>query len=725
MIGSPIEFEYGEHRLSDRTGESRLLVPGRTCWRVERARRARLLIDGDEYLANLRAALLAAEHAVFIAGWDVDSRVPIAGRSRERAPDDDAPLALRELLTHLASLRPAIEIYVLLWDYTILYAAHREWLPLLKLDWSTPSQIRVCLDDVLPLGACHHQKLVVIDDSLAFCGGIDLTRGRWDTRAHAPEDERRRDVYGEAYDPVHDAVMMVDGDAAAAVGDFLRERWHDAACERAPRARRRNDCWPQFSEPHFEDVDVAIVRTMPEVGRRPAVREVEALYLESIAQARQAVYCENQYFTCSSFANALSERLRECPDLGALLVGPQLPRGWLEAHAMGHGRVQFRRCLEAAGVADRAPLVAPSVGEDAPQVLVHSKVTIVDDRLLRVGSANLDNRSMGLDSECDLAIEARTPEHRRRIHELRSDLLAEHCGVEVAAIEEALREEPRIDRLPLRFASGERRLIPVEDPALTESELAMTLNEIADLERPIDVDEIFGDLFDGRAGKRAVSRWIRVGVIAAIVIAVILLWRYSPLAELASPDTIGDWLERHGGGPLEPMVVLGAYVIGGLVAFPVTVLIAATAVVFGPLAGFLYALAGALASAAVTYGVGSTLGRNSLRDLLGQRLNRAARALSSRGVIAIAAVRLVPIAPYTVVNLVAGAIGVQLRDFLLGTLIGMLPGIVLLTAMGDRLRRVLEDPSAAQIAVLVLAIVVWLGVSLLLQALVSRWRRSR
>ena len=93
--------------------------------------------------------------------------------------------------------------------------------------------------------------------------------------------------------------------------------------------------------------------------------------------------------------------------------------------------------------------------------------------------------------------------------------------------------------------------------------------------------------------------------------------------------------------------------------------------------------------------------------------------------IAIAAVRLVPIAPYTVVNLVAGAVGVQLRDFLLGTLIGMLPGIVLLTAMGDRLRRVLADPSAAQIAILVLAIVVWLGVSLLLQALVSRWRRSR
>ncbi|HSN70712.1 MAG TPA: phospholipase D-like domain-containing protein, partial [Steroidobacteraceae bacterium] len=385
--------------------EPRLLVPGQTCWRIERARRARLLIDGDEYFAALRSALLAAEHTVLIAGWDIDSRVPIAGRSEARQPHDTAPRALRGLLVHLASIRPQIEIRVLLWDFTILYASDRELLPQVKLDWSTPRQIRVCMDDVLPIGACHHQKLVVVDDSVAFCGGIDLTRGRWDSREHRPQDERRKDIFGDSYGPVHDVMMMVDGDAAAALGALVHERWRDAACEEPPPPGGGLERWPGRVEPHFENVDVGIVRTMPEVGGRAGVYEVEALHVASVAAAREAIYCENQYFTSESFVDALCQRLQRCPELGALLIGPETPRGWLEAQAMGNGRVQFRRCLEKAGVASRAPLLAPSLGADAPQVLVHAKLTIVDDRLLRVGSANLNNRSMGLDSECDLAIE--------------------------------------------------------------------------------------------------------------------------------------------------------------------------------------------------------------------------------------------------------------------------------------------------------------------------------
>jgi phospholipase D1/2 len=712
----------GELELSE-NGQERLLVPGRTCWRLERARRARLIIDGDEYFATLREALLAAERFVFIAGWDIDSRVRIAGRSDERAPHDEAPLALRDLLMHLASIRPDIRIYVLLWDYTILYAADRELLPRVKLDWSTPRQIQVCMDDVLPIGGCHHQKLVVIDDGLAFCGGIDLTRGRWDSREHRAEDPLRADVFDEPYGPVHDAVMMVSGAAAAALGEFVRERWQDAACERVTAPEPAADRWPSGVEPHFEDVEVGIVRTMPEVGGKPGIHEVEALHVASIAAARESIYCENQYFTCQSFVDALCQRLQRHPDLGALLVGPQRPRGWLEQQAMGTGRVQFRRCLERADVSERAPLVAPSIGEDAPQVLVHAKVTIIDDRLLRVGSANLNNRSMGLDSECDLAIEARSAQERATIRRLRDDLIAEHLGVERSAVEEVIRRDPRIDRLPAAFADGPRRLVPVDDPDLADSELAMTLSEIADLERPVDFDDVFGDLFAGRAGKRALARWIRIGVVAVLLIGAVLLWRYTSLADIASPEALGDLLDRRDFGVLQPLVVLGAYVLGGLVAFPVTVLIAATAVVFGPYAGFAYALAGSLASAMAAYAVGARLGRQFLRDLLGKRLNRAARALARRGVIAVATVRLVPVAPFTVVNLVAGAVGVRWRDYLLGTAIGMLPGIVLMTALGDRLRQVWEDPSATQIAVLVLVIVAWLAVSLGIQAAVSRWRR--
>jgi phospholipase D1/2 len=703
----------------------RILAPGRNCWRIERARRARLLVDGDEYLATLRSALLAAERTVFIAGWDIDSRVTIAGRSDARRPRDNAPSALRELLIYMAQRRPDIRIHVLLWDYTLLYAADRELLPQLRLDWTTPRQIQVCLDDALPLGSSHHQKLVVIDDALGFCGGIDLTRGRWDTREHRSDDERRVDVLDHRYGPVHDAVLMVSGDVATALGELVRERWRDAACRRPPPLARGSDVWPAAVEPHFENVDVGISRTMPALDGRPGVYEVEALHVDSIAQAEREIYCENQYFTAVSVADALSRRLSARPALGALLVGPRLPRGWLEGQSMGNGRVRFRARIERAGVANRALLVAPSNGEGAEQILVHAKFTCIDDRLLRVGSANLNNRSMGVDSECDLAIEARTAADRERIRELRNDLIAEHFGTDARRIARELEQAGRIDRLASALAAEERRLVPVEDPPLTASELAAVLNEIADPERPVDVEEMLGDMFGARAGRRAVNRWLRIGSVALLLIIAALIWRYSPLDQLTSPAALGHWMRRAQLGALTPLAVLGAYVIGGLVAFPVTLLIAATAVMFGPYAGLAYAVTGSLASAAVTYGAGSKLGRRTLRDLIGRKLNRAAKNLSRRGVLAMAAVRIVPIAPYTVVNLVAGAMGVPFRDYLLGTLIGMLPGIVLVTALGDRLREVWQNPTPTSIAVLIGAVFLWVVVSLLLQAGVSWLRRRR
>src|SRR3546814_16742490 len=101
----------------------------------------------------------------------------------------------------------------------MLYALEREPLPAIRLDWATPAQISVCLDDVLPIGAAHHQKVVVVDDALAFCGGLDLTIRRWDTSDHALHNPERKDPRGESYRPFHDVQMMVDGEAALALGE--------------------------------------------------------------------------------------------------------------------------------------------------------------------------------------------------------------------------------------------------------------------------------------------------------------------------------------------------------------------------------------------------------------------------------------------------------------------------------------------------------------------------
>src|SRR5262249_51553719 len=155
-----------------------------------------------------------------------------------------------------------------------------------------------------------------------------------------------------------------------------------------------------------------------------------------------------------------------------------------------------------------------------------------------------------------------------------------------------------------------------------------------------------------------------------------LAWHLTPLARWADPDTVRAALAAFAQNPWAPVVAFATFVGAGLVAFPVTVLIAATAAAFGPVAGFLYATAGVMASAAITYALGARLGQEALRNVLGPRLNRIRRKIARRGILAVATIRLVPLAPFTVVNLVAGASAIAPSDFILGTLLGMLPGLV-------------------------------------------------
>ena len=113
-----------------------IFVKGQTCWRIGRAERAAVLIDGGAYFGALRKALLKAQRSVFIVGWDIDSRVEILDENRDTS--DGAPSRLGDLLAHLVERRPDLQIHLLLWDYSVIYAIEREPLPALNLGWATP-----------------------------------------------------------------------------------------------------------------------------------------------------------------------------------------------------------------------------------------------------------------------------------------------------------------------------------------------------------------------------------------------------------------------------------------------------------------------------------------------------------------------------------------------------------------------------------------------------------
>jgi phospholipase D1/2 len=693
--------------------------PGRNAWRIERAARASVLIDAGAFFGAVREALLQAQRNVFVIGWDLDSRTRLVGEDCET--HDGWPVTLREFLTRLVEERPELTIHLLAWDYAVLYALEREPFPSLKLGWNTPPRVRFRLDNAVPVGSSQHQKIIVVDDALAFSGGLDLTIRRWDTCRHQIGDPHRLDPSGQPYRPFHDVQMMVDNDAALALAELARERWERATGEEIPLAPAGSP-WPASTAPDFRDAEIAIARTLPPYDGEGEVREAEVLFHDMVARAERSIYIENQFVTCASFAKALAERLRERPALEAVIVAPRSHDSWLESHTMRNGRIRFANILRDAGVADRVRLLYPEVrdGEHITDTMVHSKVMIVDDRWLRIGSANLNNRSMGTDSECDLALEAQTGGQRRAVATVRARLLADHCGVTEPEAASAIESRGLLHAAETLSARG-HRLRPIDDGEPDAGELAEYIEAVADPDRPVQSKALLADLVTQRVPGRRWPIFVKLAAIVALFAGLTIAWHYPPLSEIARPDSIGPMLQSLAAEPWAPILVIGIYLVGGLIAFPVLVLIAATAAAFGPVAGLMYATTGALASAVVTYAVGALLGRDTLRGVIGPRLRRVQRKIVNGGVLAIAAIRMVPLAPFTVVNLVAGASEVRLGAYVAGTLIGMAPGLIVMSALGHQFVRVLSEPKLIDLALLAAFILVWLAFAGGVQLLVTRF----
>ena len=406
---------------------------GRNCWRVERASRFYCVQDAADYFRLVRWALLNARKSVFSLGWDIAAHIDL----EPGAATSEAPTRLDKLLAYVARRRPQLRCYILTWDYGALYTLERDPLTRWRLGWRMPHGVRFGFDDHHPVGASHHQKIIVVDDRLAFCGGIDLTGHRWDTSAHRPEEPARKTPLGVAYGPYHEVQAMVTGPVAAGLGELARDRWRALRIDKLPSVdSSADDLWPSEITPDLADVDVAIARTMPASESRAEVRECEALFLESIALAKKTIYIESQYFTNDKLAAALAARLGESEGPEVIIISPKECHGWLEKTTMGAFRDGAFRRLLAADTYKRLRLVYPAASRssDVP-TFVHSKVMIVDDVLARIGSANYSHRSMGMDTECDVAVDVSDrPDARAGILRVRDRLLGEHLGLPVDAV---------------------------------------------------------------------------------------------------------------------------------------------------------------------------------------------------------------------------------------------------------------------------------------------------
>ena len=695
---------------------SSIFQSGRNCGYVARASRVALLVDAEVYFRAFMRAAERARHSIIILAWDFDSRI------RLHWDPGGPPAELGQFLNYLVRRRRSLHVYVLDWDYPTVFGVDREFPPVYGFGWKPRRRIHLRYDNTHPVGGSQHQKIVVIDDAIAFCGGLDLADRHWDTCEHRANDPRRTSK-SVPYPPFHDVMCAVDGEAASTLALIARRRWQRATNETIPAVPGGNDPWPQDLQPDLTDVRVGISRTAPATDGHPEVREVETLYLDMIARARHRIYIENQYFTASSVGEALAARLAEPDGPEIVLVLRLLSHGWLEEHTMHILRTRLIQSLRAGDRGNRFHVYYPDIRglEDGTCIDVHSKVMLVDDEWLRIGSANLCNRSMGLDSECDLTIEA-CGEARiaRVIADFRNRLLGEHLGVAPRKVSDEVERTGSMHAAISALHNDQRTLRSLENlPDWPEA--VIDVAAVADPERPVSLDRLIDEFTpDLNLGRASGLPWGKILIAAVVIGALTAIWHFTPLSEYLTADRVTQLAQDFAGRPWAPFVVLLAYTPASLVMFPRPLITLFAVVAFGAWLGFLYAMSGILIAAMAAYYAGRYFDRDTVRRIAGEKLNRVSEVLRQRGLLAVTAVRFVPLAPFAVESVVAGAIRIKVWHFLLGTFIGMLPGTLTATVFGDQIETALRDPERINYWMVAGVVLAMIGAT----AAVRRWLYS-
>jgi phosphatidylserine/phosphatidylglycerophosphate/cardiolipin synthase-like enzyme len=458
---------------------------GSNVWCEEAVERVGLLIDGSDYYRAFYEAAQRATRFILLAGWQFDTDACLLRGAEAEAAT--LPVTLLGYLNALCERRPELRVRILAWDFHAVFALEREWMQDLRFKWLTDGRVEFLFDAHHVEGGSHHQKFVVIDGRLVFLGGLDLCDHRWDDRHHRIPNPLRVSR-GAPHQPFHDVqAFAVGGGLASRLVDLFSARWLAAggAAVSLPNA-----------EAGFEDFEpsgvVPLATSLAALSRvdpygapdgQAGCREVFQLTLDAINAAERLIYVETQYFSSEQLAAALCARLRDAekPALEVVLVlnahaetfKEEVAVGLAQALVIKHVREAASGTLHRLGIYYTVPETDAGT-EPERATYIHSKLLIVDDAFLSVGSANWTNRSTHIDTELNVSVEARSAQDplAGSIAAARRSLLAEHLGVAdldesggvVAALDERARSGAARLRLHPSPNDNELLALDVVDP---------------------------------------------------------------------------------------------------------------------------------------------------------------------------------------------------------------------------------------------------------------------
>lgn len=395
-----------------------ICAQNRNVWCMDKINHLGFLLDADKYYSAFFEAAPQAKKNIFITAWEMESKLGL-GKISSKFPSD-----LRRYFSFLVNQNKELKIKILCWKPGLYLKFSRERLT--EWRWKQLGHPRVNFkNDRSPYAfGSFHEKLVLIDNSCGFLGGMDISVNRWDTPDHLLHSDLRGKG-GESYLPIHDAQLIFTGPLLEKMRIMMQARLNPnyVPIEQFPE----NEIDIKTSYPFIENIWGSLSRTDPGLK----AYEIEALYLDAIDAAKKNIYIENQYFTCTSIAEALARQLERVDGPEVVIVLPYDYLGSFERAVYVHRRNKIKKILEKSDKYQRLGFYYPAIPEESEKhyLKVHSKIMIVDEEFITLGSANLNFRSMRVDREMNMNLEGRDPQSRGFIQKIFKNLLCEHLGI--------------------------------------------------------------------------------------------------------------------------------------------------------------------------------------------------------------------------------------------------------------------------------------------------------